>query len=319
MKRRTLKKLTIAFLVPTALAIGAELYLRSKVPRCGVTPFRLSATPGLDSEFRPGFSTLYKGFEVSWNSDGYRGPEFPAKAEGKLRVALIGDSFVFGTAVDLPDTLAVRLEAESTDVQVLNFGVPGYNAEHVAAVLEADALAQDPDLVLYVFYNNDTNPPVHWKEIDPEGVIDGMHGFPAGSALLQWLNVRGKQLALRWFDWQLARATAEGAEKMWKLEGRARVEPPLRRMQALCAERDVRFVVVAYPMLTKVGNNPFRPVDEGMLELCGELSIEHYDLLAAFGDERDLTRYWASVFDTHPNGDANQLVAEHLAALLSGQ
>ena len=318
MKRRTLKKLAIAFLVPVALAIGAEFYLRTKVPHCGVTPFRLSETPGLNSEFRPGFSTLYKGFEVSWNSSGYRGPEFPAKEEGLSRIAMIGDSFVFGTAVDLPDTMAVRLERQTTNFQVLNFGVPGYNAGHVAAVLETDALPEDPDLVLYVFYNNDMHAPVVWDEIDPEAEIDGMHGFPAGSALLQWLNVRGKQIALRWFDWQLARATAEGAAKMWEQEGRERVEPQLRRMQELCAERNVRFVVVAYPMLTKVGNNPFRPVDEGFLELCGELSIEHYDLLDAFGDEIDLTKYWASVFDTHPNGDANQLVAEHLAPLLNG-
>jgi len=44
--------------------------------------------------------------------------------------------------------------------------------------------------------------------------------------------------------------------------------------------------------------------------------VEWVDLVDAFGGEEDLTRFWASAFDTHPSGEANQLVAEHLVPLL---
>ena len=316
MSPRTKKRLLLAVLSPLVLAVAAELFLRTRVPHCDVTPFRVSERAGLASEFRPGFTTLYKGFEVSFNSDGYRGPELPPRADGALRVALVGDSFVFGSAVDLPDTLAARLEAELGEAQVLNLGVPGYGAGNVAAVVEHDALRLDPDVVLYVFYNNDVDPPPVYESIPPDAVIDGMHGYPLDSALLQWLNVRVKQAALRWFGKQLARRTPERSQALWDEGGGERVRAAIERMRDLCAARDVRFLVAGYPNLTLVGKNPFRPIDEGAAAVCAELGVEWVDLVAAFGDEKDLTRYWASVFDTHPSGAGNQLVAEHLAPLL---
>ena len=76
-------------------------------------------------------------------------------------------------------------------------------------------------------------------------------------------------------------------------------------------------VVCIYPNLTFVGKNPFRPFDDGMLELCAELEIECHDLLGAFPGEVDLLVYWAGVFDSHPNGECNQRVAEFLAPILN--
>jgi GDSL-like lipase/acylhydrolase family protein len=316
-KRRTLKRLAVAIVLPIGLLTLAEFGLRRAVPNCGVTPFRVSQTPGLASEFRPGFTTLYKGFEVTFNSQGYRGAEFPAPEPGLLRIALVGDSFTFGSAVDLADTLAVRLEAAldeaGTPARVLNLGVPGYAAGNVAAVVRSDALDLEPDVIVYVFYANDIDRPPTWQEIPPDAVIDGMHGFPAHSALLQWLNVRVKQAALRWFGKQLARRTPAHSQAQWDDGGGQRVREAIERMRDLCAERGVRFLVAGYPHLTLVGKNPFLPIDQGAAMVCAELGVQWIDLVQAFGEERDLTRYWASVFDTHPSGEANRLVARLLA------
>lgn len=315
----TRKRLLLAVLVPLALGGLAEVLLRRHVPHCGVTPFQLSERAGLASELRPGFSTLYKGHEVSINSDGYRGPELPPRMDGALRVAMVGDSFVFGNAVGLADTMAVRLEGQLGEAQVLNLGVPGYGAGHAAAVVEHDALRLDPDVVLYVFYNNDADPPPEFDSIDPEAVIDGMYGFPLHSALLQWLNVRVKQASLGWFGLQSARRTPARSQAIWDEGGGERVREAIGRMRDLCAARGVRLLVAGYPNLTQVEHNPFLPIDLGAAEVCAELGVEWVDLTGAFGGEEDLTRYWASVFDTHPNGEANQRVAEHLAPLLRGR
>ena len=120
--------------------------------------------------------------------------------------------------------MAVRLEGQLGEAQVLNLGVPGYGAGHAAAVVEHDALRLDPDVVLYVFYNNDADPPPEFDSIDPEAVIDGMYGFPLHSALLQWLNVRVKQAALGWFGLQLARRTPARSQAIWDEGGGERRE-----------------------------------------------------------------------------------------------
>lgn len=319
MKRKLLRRLLLAVGVPAVLLAAGEAYLRTRVPACDVTPFRVSAVEGLASEFRPGFRTLYKGHEVTFNSDGYRGPEFPPREEDVLRVGLVGDSFTFGTAVPLEDTLAVKLrealDAVGRPAQVLNFGVPGYCALNVAAVVEERALAHDLDVVVYVFYANDVDPPPRWDEIPPDARIDAFHGYPLGSALLQWANVRVKQLAL-YFGVQLARRTPEASRAEYAGGGGERVRAALTRMRDACAQAGVDFTMVVYPHLTRAGHNPFRPIDEGALADARALGIPALDLLEAFGDDRDLSAYWASVFDHHPDGRANGRVAGRIARAL---
>lgn len=316
MKPRTKKRLLVATMTPLLLASIAEFSLRTLVPACGVTPFRVSQRAGLASEFRPGFRTLYKGFMTSFNSDGYRGAEWPDPRTGALRVALVGDSFVFGSAIDLSDTLAVRLEEALGDAQVLNLGVPGYCAGNVAAVVEHDALGQEAGTVLYVFYNNDIDPPPSFEAIPQDAIIDGMYGFPGHSALLQWLNVRVKRVALRGFGIQLARRTPAQSVDLLEEGGEERVRAAIQDMRDRCGAEGVRFAVAVYPNLTVVDQSPFRPIDLRVIRVCRDLGVECIDLLGAFQGEADLTRYWASVFDTHPNGMANGRVADYLASQL---
>lgn len=225
----------------------------------------------------------------------------------------------FGTAVALEDTLAVRLQSalveQGREAAVLNLGVPGYTASNVRAVVESRALPLQPDVVLYVFYANDVDPPIEWGEIPPDAIIDALDGYPLHSAFMQWALVRTKQLALV-FGVQLARRTRQASRAEYAGAGGARVRVSLVRMQQACEKDGVRLLIAAYPHLTRSDHNPFRPIDEGLAQECERLGLEFVDLLEAFGDERNLARYWASVFDHHPNGEANALVASLLATRL---
>jgi len=89
------------------------------------------------------------------NALGFRGPDFAlAKPEGAVRVAVIGDSFVFGAGIDGGDTLAVKLDAElrrrfpDARVEVLNLGVPGNNLGSHVDLYEAATAQLDPDVVV---------------------------------------------------------------------------------------------------------------------------------------------------------------------------
>src|SRR5262249_22694550 len=68
------------------------------------------------------------------NGFGFRGTDFDERRrDGVVRVALIGDSYVFGIGVAADGTLAARLAAELSrrwpddKFEVLNLGIPGDN------------------------------------------------------------------------------------------------------------------------------------------------------------------------------------------------
>ncbi|HUR29275.1 MAG TPA: hypothetical protein VM509_13895, partial [Planctomycetota bacterium] len=67
----------------------------------------------------------------TFDSRGLRGAreftELPA--EGKLRVALFGESFVLGEEVADDEAFAARLEALEPRFEVMNFGVSGYGTD----------------------------------------------------------------------------------------------------------------------------------------------------------------------------------------------
>ena len=76
---------------------------------------------------------------------------FP-KATEKRRIAIVGDSFAFAQHVKFEDSFGDMLErAFAPDVEVLNFGVPGYGLDQALIKLEKHVLAWKPDIVVFGF------------------------------------------------------------------------------------------------------------------------------------------------------------------------
>ncbi|MEE2941287.1 MAG: SGNH/GDSL hydrolase family protein [Planctomycetota bacterium] len=316
-----MKRLAATALLSSAAVAALELGFRAKVPACGLTPFRSSAVPGLAVELRPSFETVYKGVAVRTNSMGMRGPEVGPREPGLLRVALCGDSFTFGSGVEYEGTLAASLERalaeRGTPAVVFNLGVPGYTAEEAAAAAEHRVPGLAPDVLVYVLYANDVDPPRAPMEIPANARIDPMNGFTLGSAFVEWVRIQVSRALVR-SGRRPNRRTPGWSRHEYENGGGARIRSAVRRMEALCAASDARFVAVSYPHLTDPALNPFRPIDELFHRDLAALGVEAYDLLEAFGEERDLLRYWADVFDHHPSAECNARVASFLAERLSG-
>src|SRR5262249_23651361 len=106
-----------------------------------------------------------QGVDVKTNSWGMRAPELEKKKDaGTVRVAGLGDSIMFGWGVNVGTTYLNILQqklgaALGKKVEVLNFGVPGYNTAMEAALLEHRAIEFEPDLILLQFVNNDWDVP----------------------------------------------------------------------------------------------------------------------------------------------------------------
>jgi len=121
---------------------------------------RPSEHDDVDYELVPGAEGFVWGTDVAINAEGFRDREFsPEKPPGTRRIVVIGDSVTFGNLLPVRDTYPKQLEAllraRGEPVEVLNFGVGGYDTLQEVALLEYKALRFDPDLVVVGYSAND--------------------------------------------------------------------------------------------------------------------------------------------------------------------
>jgi lysophospholipase L1-like esterase len=120
--------------------------------------FRASPYPALKYELTPGAAGRFADSDTKINSQGFRGPE-PSSVPSGQRVIILGDSIAFGNFVPWEDAVASqlqqRLHAVKRDVEVLNFGVGGYDTLQEVALLEIRGLKYRPDLIVVAYCLND--------------------------------------------------------------------------------------------------------------------------------------------------------------------
>ena len=217
------KRLLFGFVmatIPTVVTIGAaEFALRRFAPDLAGEPitsnqynfYRYDAllgwsnAPGARGVFtRPEFS-----YDLNINSLGLRGAEITReKPAGVRRIAVLGDSFVWGIGASDEELFTTQLEKKIPNSQVLNFGVAGYGTVQYHLLTE-QVLSLNPDAVVVGFcLGSDFTDSVFWRrynyykpyakiDVNDELVIDGyplpnVKRFPSryDSGFLGWLHDR---------------------------------------------------------------------------------------------------------------------------------
>jgi hypothetical protein len=130
---------------------------------------------------RPGKQGWYRAegeAYLSINSLGYRDHEHDRiKPENAFRIAVLGDSFAEARQVPLEETFWYRLGglleacrfANGKRMEMLNFGIGGYNTSQEYLTLKKDALDFSPDLVLLaLFPGNDIEG--NWRKPEEAGI-----------------------------------------------------------------------------------------------------------------------------------------------------
>lgn len=315
---------------------------------------RARDVPGLPYRLRPGAShkRVYSGLpgepgtpvEYRVNAAGFRGPEVELeKPEGVVRVAVLGDSFTFGTGLGDEDTWPRQLERlcnellDAPRVEVLNFGVEGYNTTHELLVLEGMALAYEPDLVLVCGYVNDPfigspserptaddlPPAVAWIErlgLSSGVVAEGQEATEAERRTM-WLRRRSRLFDL--FAYELYRemsfeVTVATYQHYWRAESRGwqQMESALGLLAEQTRAEGLPLLMIMYPFLARLGEDyPFRLEHERLAATCEELGIEYHELMPALA-RMDPDRLQVHPHDMHPSREANAVVARELFVLL---
>ena len=305
-------------LVPSiAFRVLADIYAPDADPRIGYT-------------MKANYLGEAFGVPLATNSLGFRGREWsPVKAASALRIALLGDSHAFGYGVAFAETcgelLAQRLAARlGRPVEVLDFGVVGYNTAQELAVLEAKALPLQPDLVLVLTCNNDADPALwadregflheggegdesrrdnvnwNWREQGLERFQRQLFGH---SRFLLWLRVQ-------WYRWSIRRG-AEGGEAGRDVDGstdwmrpvgdgpvdaalRTPVCAPLTTMVERCRARGVAFALLSFN-----GHSNWRATLRGLAVELGVPLLELVPLLDGADSWGALVRRWSLGWDAH--------------------
>jgi len=257
-------------------------------------------------------------YEWYWheNSQGYRDIEWtPEKLEGKIKVMVVGDSFVAGSGIANPeDRFANQLgRLLGDDYAVLNVASPGWDTiDEVKAIVE---YPYQPDILILSYYLNDI-----------EGVAyeSGMQRPPIRydppAWLLPWVQ---NSYAINFLYWRLIRlGPQEWADIYWNHwlkkiatdpEIRWRHQQELLAIIEGAASEQIPLFVVIFPNLTAIEESQF------LIEPVSNLFREHNVPVLDVSDlliGRDSTEITASAVDAHPNEAVNLEVAEQLYQML---
>ena len=128
------------------------------------TNWRVMPAPNPDMTYmlqpNGSFTTLSVRFRT--NELGFRDGPIAPKSPNMLRILCVGDSVTFGTGVTNEDTFPNVLERLLQQharpgmlVDVINAGVSAYNARNIRGQLQEHLPQLKPDIVVYVFVEND--------------------------------------------------------------------------------------------------------------------------------------------------------------------
>lgn len=169
---------------------------------------RRSDNPRLQFDLRPG-ARVRAEVDYRINHFGMRNPDISEeKPAGVKRIAVLGDSIAFGYWVAEEQAFPRQLEAMLGGpgrVEVLDFGVPGYNLEQEIETLRVKALRFAPDVVVVAFCLNDLEGLFSYEyglTVDRAargrtlggGLIEGVL---ARSMLFSWVEYRMAELEAR--------------------------------------------------------------------------------------------------------------------------
>lgn len=128
---------------------------------------------------RPNTSIIFRGqfvqikpTKVTINDLGFRDFTYNlTKQNNTFRIIVLGDSYTFGWGVEMNETFSKVLERKlnmgsgGTRYEVMNLGVPGYDATQEAEMYRTAGARYNPDLVIIGFCSNDVESSALQREL----------------------------------------------------------------------------------------------------------------------------------------------------------
>jgi lysophospholipase L1-like esterase len=344
--RRRSATLALALAGVVAALATSELVLRGLARRSPVQGLRDLHEARPDRPWlyglRPGArGTLPESDDVSYvvNATGFRDRLYERpKPPGVFRILVLGDSLSFGYGVAQEESFPKRMEASlPAKVEVLNFGVGGYNPYNEAMLLADIGASYQPDLVLVQFCINDLNDPtlhfdaqtrLHLHTI-PDAAYPDPRDRQSSLPLPGWALPACRRLRLcsllddAWLAWRgtrphaaQLRETFAPAQDLLPGPKREWLRSWYGNMARRAGSMGARFAVVVFPYREQVeGNAPSR-IQDALAALGRAGGWKTIDLLPSFraaaaGESQPLfLDAW------HPSPSGHRIAGEAILAAL---
>jgi hypothetical protein len=243
---------------------------------------------------------------------GFRERDFdPVAQPAVYRIAVVGDSFIYGQGVLEFERLTNRLEAGLTAAgpyfEVLNFGEPGADYEENTINAALAITSSHPDYVLLSWFHNDV--------VDPQG--PSVRLARLAWKLHPWLNPNSALYFLMDNAFQrLQMAIRISSYEALMREHALRTEGKLHRLIEMPRRHNLPVGMVLWPHPGEGGIDFARRIGlvDQVLAVCAEHEITCLDLEPALSAAAVGDRLIVSRFENHPNAWANALASEAVLA-----
>lgn len=238
------------------------------------------------------------------------------KAEGSFRIAVIGDSFIWGHGVPYDDVwshrLARRIAEESPDVEVMSWGRNGWQTLHQLEFMQKHGVDYDIDLLVVGFVTNDPDvgaipkKRLMWQESALVKAIAKV--LPnVTSFIADHINAMLYRSFLKDYGY------AAWEDSLYSEENLQRYARVLQVFSHFCRSNDIRMLFVLTPSNHDRGRyeGKYRKI-RPLLENAG---IEYLDLLPVVQQEfgqYGLRELWANPVNGHPNPEVNEIFAREV-------
>lgn len=251
---------------------------------------RASADPKLGFELRP---NSFVAAEVDYriNGDGFRGKALSPKAPGVQRIAVFGDSIVFGYWVAEGDAFPAQLGAIlGPRVETLNLGVPGYNLDQEVENLRNRVDSLRPDVAVFGFCLNDLEGLLSFEygltqarreaRSGPRRALESLLSFSRFAAWIEYrLTERDARAsfarARNPFGGELYEATPETLD--------AHLEASFSALAGVVKPRGITAAIAIFPILgNRFENYPYKDLHARIARAAERAGLLSVDLLPCF-------------------------------------
>ncbi|MCC6711231.1 MAG: SGNH/GDSL hydrolase family protein [Candidatus Pacebacteria bacterium] len=274
------------------------------------------------------FSVIYKANNIGIRDKNYQ----LNKDQNKTRVVLLGDSFTFGEGVPEEKRFSDVLEKNLENLEVINFGMPGYGLDTIVILYEQVAKNYQPDFVMVAINFLDTQR--NFSDIYHNGQVDLSQAkilgtsVDNGTALLKKedLNIKKKipfssiSYASSYLNYQIIKYSIfnkmeETDKKLWSNLRLYLDKKPTTEEEIYTNEKTISLLKF---LKEKVENNGAKLIvinidPEYSLDFIGEIiGKENYFNYQQKLDSYSKTNSLRFKYDFHFNSETNQTIGEWL-------
>lgn len=258
--------------------------------------------------------------EYRFSSIKLRDREYPPKPpSGVTRIAMVGDSFVFGEGVPLERTLPRQLEAElGAGFEVVNLGRVGFDtAKELPILLQAvRQLGCTRAIVVFLVNDVELTDQLKLRQDRINDLIVVRDELLARRAADSWLAGPSRLLSLLSSRHALAEITRstiawyqDSFDRLQNADNLDRLGAHFRTMATL---PDCRVALALFPLLEGLENYPLARAHAAVAAIAARAGLPVLDLADAFAG-RDAASLWVDPADHHPCGAAHAIAARALA------